>query len=374
MKPLAGLISADDHVIEHPQVWTDRLSRHRWGDRIPRVEREKDGSDYWLVDRRKLPLIGSGSAASLMRDRQEPRNFEELPPAAYQPAERLKVMDRNGVERSVLYPSVAGVGGESFAMIDDPELESDCVRAYNDWLIQEWAAADSRFVPQCIVPISSVKAAVDEIGRAVTLGHRGVIFPPMVDQLRSMPHINEQSWDPLWSACEELQVPICFHAGSLPALELVPYEQYSLAIKAALHDIARPACSIGFLSNLLMSHILERHPKLTVIFGESALGWVDFVIETVEHNVRQFGAGKVNFEVPPREQLKAQCRFICWYEDPNLPVVCNHFGPDCVLWAWNFPDAKSQYPDPPLLDEFRNLDPETRWKISRINSARLYRV
>jgi predicted TIM-barrel fold metal-dependent hydrolase len=374
MKTLTGLVSADDHVIEHPQVWTERLSHHRWGDRIPHVARDADGFDYWLVDGRRLPLMGSGSAAALMRDRTEPRKLEEVPPAAYQPAERLKVMDRNRVERSVLYPSVAGVGGESFAMIDDPELERACVRAYNDWLIQEWAAADTRFVPQCIVPISSVRAAVDEISRAITLGHRGVIFPPTVDQLRRMPHINEPSWDPLWSACEELQVPICFHAGSLPMLELAPYEQYSSAIKAALHDIARPVCSIGVLSNLLMSHILERHPKLTVIFGESSLGWVNFVIETVEHNVRQFGAGKVKFELPPREQLKSQCRFISWYEDPNLPAVCNQFGPDCVLWAWNFPDAKSQYPDPPLLDEFRNLDPEARSKVAGINAARLYRL
>jgi uncharacterized protein len=173
MKTLTGLVSADDHVIEHPQVWTERLSHHRWGDRIPHVARDADGFDYWLVDGRRLPLMGSGSAAALMRDRAEPRKLEEVPPAAYRPAERLKVMDSNRVERSVLYPSVAGIAGESFAMIDDPELERGCVRAYNDWLIQEWAAADTRFVPQCIVPISSVRAAVDEISRPSPSGIAG---------------------------------------------------------------------------------------------------------------------------------------------------------------------------------------------------------
>ena len=369
------LISADDHVIEHPQVWTDRLSRQRWGDRIPHVERDADGSDYWVIDARKVALLGSGSAAALMPDRAEPRKWEELPPPAYQPAERLKLMNANGVECSVLYPSMAGVGGETFALIEDPELGRDCVRAYNDWLIEEWAA-DSRFIPQCIVPISSVSAAVDEIGRAITLGHRGVIFPPAVDQLRNLPHINERSWEPLWSACEELRVPICFHAGSLPILELAPYQNYSAEIKAALHDISRPACSIGFLSNLLMSHILERHPGLTVIFGESSLGWVNFVIETVEHNVRQFGAGQVKFEVPPRELLKSQCRFISWYNDPNLAALCNQFSADCVLWAWNFPNPTSEYPEAPLRDEAPvcGLGIEARSKIIRDNAARIYRL
>jgi len=375
MEPPARLISADDHVIEHPRVWTDRLSGQRWGTRIPHIERDAAGSDYWLIDGHKMPLLGSGSAAALMVDRAEPRKWEELPLAAYQPAERLKLMDASGVERSVLYPSVAGVGGETFAAIEDPELERDCVRAYNDWLIEEWAA-DSRFVPQCIVPLSSVAAAVSEIRRAVALGHRGVIFPPAVDQLRNAPHINEPSWDELWSVCEELQVPICFHAGSLPMLELTPYSQYSSEIKAALHDISRPACSIGFLSNLLMSHILERHPRLFVIFGESSLGWVDFVIETVEHNVRQFGAGKVKFAVPPRELLKSQCRFISWYDDANRRTLCDQFGADCVLWAWNFPNATSEYPDASKLNEarFHNLGIETRSKIIRENAARLYRL
>jgi predicted TIM-barrel fold metal-dependent hydrolase len=376
MEPPTRVISADDHVIEHPRVWTDRLSRQRWGDRIPHIERDADGSDYWLIDGRKVPILGSGSAAALMPDRAEPRKWEELPHAAYQPAGRLKLMDASGIERSVLYPSVAGVGGETFAPIEDPELEGDCVRAYNDWLIEEWAAGEPRFVPQCIVPISSVAAAVDEIRRAIAAGHRGVIFPPAIDQLRNAPHINELSWDPLWLACEELQVPICFHAGSLPMLELAPYGQYSSEIKAALHDISRPACSIGFLSNLLMSHILERHPRLTVIFGESSLGWVDFVVETVEHNIRQFGAGKVKFEVEPRELLKSQCRFISWYDNANLHTACNQFGADCVLWAWNFPNATSEYPDASKLNEarFHNLGIETRSKIIRENAARLYRL
>src|SRR6516225_7296422 len=122
MEPGVRLISADDHVIEHPRVWTDRLSSRRWGERIPHLVRDVNDSDYWLIDGRKLPLLGSGSAAVSMPDRAAPRKWEELTPAAYQPAERLKLMDAGGVECSVLYPSAAGVGGETFAAMEDPAL------------------------------------------------------------------------------------------------------------------------------------------------------------------------------------------------------------------------------------------------------------
>src|SRR5713101_647018 len=50
MQPPTRIISADYHVIEHPRVWIDRLSRQRWDDRIPHVERDVDGLDYWLID------------------------------------------------------------------------------------------------------------------------------------------------------------------------------------------------------------------------------------------------------------------------------------------------------------------------------------
>ena len=377
MEPAKGIISTDDHVVEPPHLWTERLSKNRWDDRIPHIVRDASGADCWLIDGRKVPLLGSGSAAALMAERtREPRTWDEVPPAAYQPAERLKAMDADGIERSVLYPSVAGVAGEMFAAIQDAELERDCVRAYNDWLLDEWAKSSPRFIPQCVVPLSSPAATVAEIKRAVAAGHRGVIFPPVTDQLRNLPHVNDAAWEELWATCEELKVPICFHAGSLPILELPPYQGYSSVIKTALHEIARPAGSIGFLSNLVMSHILERHRELTVVFAESALGWPNFVIETIEHNVRQFGAGEVRFTAPPRELLRSQCRFIGWYDDKNLHAIVKRFGAECVLWAWNFPDASSDWPQARQLnaERFKQLEANDRRKIMWENAARLYRL
>ena len=43
-----GLVSVDDHVQEHPEVWTQRLSSSKWGDRIPHVEQTSDGTEYWV--------------------------------------------------------------------------------------------------------------------------------------------------------------------------------------------------------------------------------------------------------------------------------------------------------------------------------------
>src|SRR5207302_1776614 len=106
--------------------------------------------------------------------------------------------------------------------LTDPDLELACVQAYNDWLIEEWAAASPRFIPQCIVPIASPVAAAAEIRRAVALGHRGVVFPALPMELREVEHVNDAAYDAVWTTCVELGVPVCLHAGVATRLQLTP--------------------------------------------------------------------------------------------------------------------------------------------------------
>ena len=113
---MAPIVSTDDHVVENPELWSSRLSRSRFGDRVPHIERQADGADCWIIEGKRLPLLGSGSAGALTIDRTgEPRRFEEIAAQAWKPSQRLAAMNRDGIDFSVLYPSVAGVAGETFA-------------------------------------------------------------------------------------------------------------------------------------------------------------------------------------------------------------------------------------------------------------------
>jgi len=64
-----GFISADDHVQEHPEVWTARMSKAQWGDRIPRLERQADGAESWVVDGKPVESRGVALAGAAMPDR-----------------------------------------------------------------------------------------------------------------------------------------------------------------------------------------------------------------------------------------------------------------------------------------------------------------
>jgi predicted TIM-barrel fold metal-dependent hydrolase len=104
------------------------------------------------------------------------RGYRDIPPAMVDAKARLAFMDEEKIWANVIYPNVAGFGAGGFLRLGDPELMLECVRAYNDFLL-EWCSADPRrLVPVMATPFWDVAAAVREIQRCAARGYRAVIF------------------------------------------------------------------------------------------------------------------------------------------------------------------------------------------------------
>lgn len=390
-----GLLSVDDHVLEHGRVWTDRMSEQKWGARIPHIARQSDGSDAWVIDGMTTPLAEVALVGALMSDRAlGPADWSQVPAAAYDPRQRLRAMNSDAVDVSVLYPTVAGIGGQTFGKLSDAELELDCVRAYNDWLVEEWAQASPRFVPQCLVPLSSIESAVAEVRRAVAIGHRGVVMPGVPMLLRaadrasdkrdavgrqlgggSLPHINEPDYDPLWAVCAELEVPLCFHSGSTAAIQMPPYVDYTPAIAAALEAMTRPVSSTFLLANFLFSGILNRHPGLKVVFAETTLAWGAYTLESADHQFERQRYDLMGWAHIPSELFRRQCYLTGWYDRTGLDTRA-HIGVDNMLWCTNFPQATGTWPLTGQTIErcFNGVPDSDRRRILWENASALYRV
>jgi predicted TIM-barrel fold metal-dependent hydrolase len=354
-----GVISADDHVCEHAEVWTERMSKQKWGSRVPHVEAQADGSQRWVVDDRPIEPSGAG--------------FSEAALAAQSPNERLRAMDKDGIDYSVLYPSASGMSGEWFGRLDDIELETASVQAYNDWLIEEWVNQSPRFVAQCIVPLWPMDRTVAEIRRAVKLGHKGVIYPASPMELKNVPHINEPDYDPLWAVCQELNVPLCFHSGASPRIQMRPDENFSPATARAFRGIVRSVSSIAVLANFLFSKVLYRFSDLRVVFAESSLGWAAYEMEYADYQSAADGLGQEGYSLKPSELFQRQCYFTCWYDRESLRVR-RYVGSGNILWSTNFPLKTSTWPetrqhlDSALGGMPENEQRQIRWE----NAAKLY--
>jgi uncharacterized protein len=370
-----GLVSVDDHVQEPPDLWTRRLANSRWRERAPRIEQTADGCDHWVLDGQVLLDGSAAQAGALMPDRnQEPRLWREVPAAAYRPVERLTAMDGAGIDYSVLYPTVAGLAGEVFGRLHDPEFELACVQAYNDWLIEEWGAASARFIPQCIVPIWPAEATISEIKRAVAMGHRGVVFPALPMHVRDVPHVSGPEYDPVWSVCEELNVPVCLHAGASTELQYHASPHLAPALARAMDAATKPVSSVFVISLYSFSRVLLRHPKLRLVLAESALSWGMLYLEWADHQFEHDGLAREGYDLKPSEMFKRQCYYTAWY-DSVAPFV-EYIGADHILWSTNLPLATSTWPRTKQAIEhcFQGVSADARARVLWKNAADLYRL
>jgi len=271
-------IDVDAHYQEKPDTWTSRMSAERWGNRIPHLEENSDGSQYWLIDgTRRIERLASCVAVVPDRETVPPR-WEEIPEIVYDPIARLGAMDRDEVDVQVLYPNITGGTGETF-FDTEPDFEAGAVRAYNDYLAEEVLGASDRYVPLTVIPYSDIERTVEEVRYTTSRGHRGVIMLSAPHQ-RGKPHFNDRYWDPLWATCQDLGIPVNFHgSGGAPKMRIEILKGTSGRRSRALTGSIGFNLQAQFYANFLLSGILDRFPKLTFVCAESGIGWVPYLLE-----------------------------------------------------------------------------------------------
>ena len=113
-----------------------------------------------------------------------------------------------------------GFSGEVFGAIADAELELACVQAY-ERLVDRRMGGDNSVSSRSASCRFSDRSDHCRDRRAVSRGHRGVIFPAEPMHLRKLPHINSSTTIRFGQPARELSVPLCFHAGSAPQFDFL---------------------------------------------------------------------------------------------------------------------------------------------------------
>ena len=199
-----------------------------------------------------------------------------------------------------------------------------------------------------------------------------MIFPSLPMHLRDVPHVSGPEYDPLWSTCEELNVPLCLHAGASPQLQSPTPANLRPALAAALDATTRPVSSVFVLSLLTFSRVLLRHPKLRVVMAESALSWGMLYLEWADHQFEGDGLAREGYDLKPSEMFHRQCYFTSWFD--KVAPFADYVGVDHILWSANFPLANSTWPRTrETIDScLQGIAPDARERILWKNAAALY--
>ena len=126
---LDWLISVDDHILEPPNVWVDRVpAKDR--DRAPHME-TIDGIECWVYDGKRFPSSGLSAVAGKSKEEfsPEPLPYSEMRPGCYDPKARLEDMDRAGILASACFPTITRFCGQLFMEASDREFGLVCLKA-----------------------------------------------------------------------------------------------------------------------------------------------------------------------------------------------------------------------------------------------------
>jgi predicted TIM-barrel fold metal-dependent hydrolase len=393
------LVSADDHVLEPAHLWTSRLPA-KYQEIGPRVVRQRvalpekasldlqvtssdegEWADVWHYEDLRAPVMLQSAAVGFPRNEVGLRavTFDDVRPGCYQPQQRLRDMDLAGVEAQLCFPNVAPVRfcGQGFLDAQDRKLSLLCVRAYNDFILDEWCAATSgRLIPCGIIPLWDVSLAVAEVHRCAARGMRAMCFSEAPAHL-GLPSIHSGYWDPFFAACEETATVVMIHIGSsshvdLPSKEDTPMGEFTLMITMN---------ATGSVIDWLFSGVLVRYPRIKVCFAECQIGWLPYYLQRMDEMWEQDRAymSEQYEKVPnlPSSYFRSNLH-VTFFSDPLGLRLLSDIGVDNVLCETDYPHNDSTWPECQKYlrkqTQAAGLDEVTTEKIARGNARRLFRL
>jgi predicted TIM-barrel fold metal-dependent hydrolase len=382
-----GLISADSHAGFHRDDFTSRMSASRWGDKIPHIAsappREKDGDtpspfggheggEGWTVYGRPPGALANCPALMPRHPVVTPKRWEEVPRTYYDPAERLKALDEDGVDAEVLFPNPPG---NTFYSFGDVEFELDAVRAYNDALAA-WTEVSDRYWPLMTLPwLQDPPSMVREIERAVAAGHRGVNLPG--EAPLGLPPLTDRHWDRIWDACQQLGIPVHFHgsAGIRPGMALKQWSGYSRRQGHSAFTSTSAVTPAQLIPQLIFSGVTERFPDVKVVFAEAGIGGLNYVLAACDYEWEKRHLWADGMTTRPSETVRRQMFVNFWFEDEGIKLR-HEIGINNIMWESDFPHITAYYPDSwQAVDRvLEGVPAEDRAKLLYANALRVYGV
>ena len=347
------VISADSHLDLNPEVWVHRVPA-KWRDRAPKRVVMPNGADAVMADNGEIDTIG------LTRNVGVP--FEDLPKLVPRfsepvgngtPQLRLEEQDRDGIDAEVMFTWA----DQTFRDTDDDQLYLALVRAYNEYLGEEYmAVAPDRLFPQGTIPTTGIDSAISELEHCAKVGLKGVTLTRFPSG-RGYPTPDD---DRFWARALDLNMALAKHGGGRfqgkrgdPIFE---YRRQNTSTDLHKTDAitllfsnmgSQQPCGV---MQMAYAGVWDRFPELKMYFAETMAGWIPFALFMVDDNYKRYQPimrefwGVDDLERKPSEYLREHSYWGTLY-DPVGVQMCDAIGADHIMFCTDFPHAAGDWPN-----------------------------
>lgn len=369
------LLDADSHVSEPLNLWQERLPE-KYRNIAPHMETRYEGQPgaWWFIEQDRPPhnvILGFGANKSIEELQQFENGFSYAGAhrGGWDPAQRLRDMDADGVTGDVLYTTL----GFRMFWIRDAEFQRACFQVYNDWLAEFCSYAPQRFKGLALISLYDPKQAARDLAECAKKGLSGaVIWASPPDDL---PFYSED-YDPFWAAAQELEMPLSLH--EFAGWQWVDWDssakKRAVAFAVNSHEVEKT------FATLILSGVLERFPRLQVVSAELNCGWLPFFLRRIDERFQARGVQvrgnpfPTSLTLKPSEYFRRQL-YATFIDDPFGIAHRHEIGVENMLWSSDFPHSATFWPRSreKIAEDFASVGGEDKQKILAQNTAKLYR-
>jgi predicted TIM-barrel fold metal-dependent hydrolase len=358
------IISADSHITEAPNTYTDYIDP-KYVETAPRVVETEDKGDLYVIDgmRSTIPMglvAAAGVDAMALNTRAR---YSDIHKSGYDSSYRIADQSRDGVSCEVIYPSV----GMVLCNHPDFDYKKATMDAYNRWISEYCSVDPQRLLALGQTPMRSPEEGIEDIEKMKAMGMRGVMMPgnPQVEDYDS------PIYDEFWEACIGLGLVPSFHilTSSTDALNRSrgPKMNNFLSIIRGNQDI---------MGMFVLAGVFEKHPNLKIVCVEADAGWAPHFTYRMDHawkRHRKWLTAKI--DKLPSEYFKEHI-YLTFQDDWVAFANVDHMNWHRLCWANDFPHSDSTWPwsQELLTEHTAQLTPEQQRAILCDNTAELYGI
>lgn len=398
------IVDCDAHLTEPADLWSSRAPA-AYASRMP-VQETRDGITGWYLDGE----LWASTGGNTIRNGREKvlgehilQPFDEIDPAAWAVKDRLELLDDAGIFAQVLYPNGIGFASNHVFAIGDDGLRTAVLQTYNDFLVDVQNESGGRLLPQALLPVWDMDLTVKEASRLVDLGIRGFTVSDK-PELLGLPELIEPYFDPMWDFFNESGAVANFHIGAgarreeieearrqnrgaeVPKAPAAPpttappaWKWFGKQRRLAVSSSQMYMSNVRIVANLCMSNLFDRFPKLQIVSAESGIGWVPFMLESLEWQLDEMVTDPDERAVQrrrPTEYFRDHLFVMFWFEESAPARLVDDIGADRILIETDIPHPTCLYPGPVQHFEkvLSGLPSDSRRKILQDNAADLYRI
>lgn len=342
--PKSPVVDADGHVMEPADMWL-RYIDPAFRDRAIRIDRDDNDYEVLLIDNRPLELVrghmgvlgGIGMDPVALLENGKLTYADGCPAGGYDPQARLKVMDDEGIDVAMLYPTL-GICWEG--AVRDPQLATAYTRAYNRW-IADFAREDSaRLQPIAHISLLDPEGAVEEVARARKDGCVGVYLSPDM-AARGDRHFDDPVFAPFWAEVQDLAMPVGFHVvvRDKPAFagwfhndkrdRLFGFSFLAIDVMAAF-------------TQMISWGMFEKYPRLKCTVLEAGANWISAWLDRMDHKYEVMGE-YVPTTLKPSEYFYRQCLISADPDESLTAAIIQQMGAEYFVWASDYPHVDASF-------------------------------